>query len=91
MTLHDNIFWFGLLLAWCFYFYSVGYDYLSSGLRQLLKSRENDLREQNPVNLILACAHAVKVICILAPTSARSLFNRYYTALIIASSILLVE
>ena len=41
-------------------------------------TRENDLREQNLFiifNLILACAHAVNVICILAPITAQSLFH----------------
>ena len=48
-------------------------------------------------NLISVCAHAVNVIWILAPMTARSLFNRdqisykYHIALITGAVILLVQ
>lgn len=45
----------------------------------------------NTFNLVLACAHAVKFICILAPTTVQRSDIVYYIALVIARGVLLVQ
>ena len=62
--------------------------FLCSGhlIVDMVVPRENDLREQNPVprgnyfQSNVRLHHAVKVICILAPMTARSLFLGDHTS-----------